>query len=36
MSPCAPVIVFEVWPSIGRRDTAEKQTELKEQGALAY
>jgi hypothetical protein len=33
---CAPVIVFELWPRIGRRDTAEKQSRLQEQRALAY
>jgi hypothetical protein len=34
-APCAPVIVFELWPRIGRRDTAEKRNELQEQSALA-
>jgi hypothetical protein len=33
---CAPVIVFELWRRTGRRDTAEKRTELKEQSAVAY
>jgi hypothetical protein len=33
---CATVIMIELCPRIGSRDTAEKQTALQEQMALTY